>query len=89
MNKASFLPVLSDIGFAATDKYWRSSVPNMLLGPSFSAGMDIAAAAHKPSRKSVGRAAKHIIPGSTWAPLKSLMNYGLETDLYTGQKIRK
>lgn len=89
VNKSSFLPVLTDFGASASDKYWRSAVPNSILGPSFSMGMDTLQAAHNPSRKNLGKVGKHLVPLNNHFGIKAIERYLLGIDLLTGQKIRK
>lgn len=89
VNKSSFLPVVTDFAGGASDKYWRTNVPNTIFGPTYAMGMDALQAIHKPSRKNIGKVGKHLMPLQNHFGVKFLERQMLGIDLWTGQKIRK
>ena len=88
LNKSSLAPVVSDFAEAATSPYRGRDLQHYALGPTAGMIQDAVDAATNPTRKNVGRAAKHVLPMNYWLS-KAWLRHNFEEDILSGRKIRK
>jgi hypothetical protein len=95
VNKASFIPVISDAVDQGTSPYYGNNIVNYLAGPTggmaidaFNVGKSLASDRQGATTKAAWKFARRNVLPSNWVPAKAAVKHLFEYDMITGEKIR-